>query len=717
MVKENNIIKVNYPKDANSEYNEFLYQEELAKLTGEAFADASTTRSLKNIKETLSKSLKSKYGIKDKEELTNAVNGMLQIHGLSDSHFDMMEQFSKIMSNKLNDVSIDSNANKDACSIKGLLKEIELPFDKLIGYDYLYRTMKELYGQNEAKRLSADMYDLSLALSDSTNILIPYCYALDSTKIVIEGRKFGQLPSKPAKRVSSYIAALCETVHQLSNHLAGAIALGTFFLDITHLLIYKQRVPLDKLMTDIDLRKSIENEMQQFVHSVNHLSRNAMESPFTNVSIFDKEKLMNFIGEDNYRWYFPKHIKVLADNELGDEDGKLSREEFDKFLVDYIFEIQKIFVDLFDKGDPSQNGLQYRFPVVTVNLTKKVNEDSSFYVEEDNELLNYITKKDIARYNIFSSEGTKIASCCRMINDQEMMDQLGSTVNSFGGSGGASLGSHRVVTLNFARIAYEATSYDNFLEILKERTESAAKILKAHKVLLLKLTDLDLHPFVKMGWINLNRMFSTFGVTAINEAKQILIEKFNNSQFDYVADMLQKFSEYSRDAGKEQNIIINREQIPAESMAPKLFKADNILFGNPYNFRPLYSNQFQPNWEQISIAEKMKIEGKYDHYLTGGSIAHLQIGSDITATQARNIIKESIKHGLEHFALNSVYARCLDCGLVEKANWEECPKCNSKKTQHLTRVIGFFTVVENWNKERREHDFPNRKFFNAKELN
>ena len=38
----------------------------------------------------------------------------------------------------------------------------------------LYGVMKDLYGQAEAKVLSGDLYDFSLGLSDSTNILIPY---------------------------------------------------------------------------------------------------------------------------------------------------------------------------------------------------------------------------------------------------------------------------------------------------------------------------------------------------------------------------------------------------------------------------------------------------------------------------------------------------------------------------------------------------------------
>lgn len=711
------IIKVNYPKNYQTEaIVDNTYDEELAKLTAESFANASTTNTLKHIKRALVKTFRKEYGIVDKDELTEKVNAMLALHGLSDDRFDPMGQFAKYMSTQLNDISIDDNANKDSVSIKGTLKELELPFDKLIGYDYLFRTMKELYGKDEAERITGEMYSYALALGDSTNCLIPYCWAFDASKIVMLGRQFGQLPSKPAKRVSSYVAALCETIHQMSSHLAGAVSLGTFFMDVSHLLIYKQRVPYDKLIHNAAFRKQLENEFQQFIHSCNSLSRNGIESPFTNVSIFDKEKISHFISDENYGWYFPKNIKVLADNELGDDNGKISKEAFEKFIVNYIFEVQKVFVDLFDKGDPSQNGINYRFPVVTVNISKHKDENGTLYVDENNELLEYIVKKDISKYNLFTSTGERIASCCRMINDKEMMDQLGSTMNSFGGSGGASLGSHRVVTINFARIAYQANTYDEYKQLLKARVDDASKVLKAHKVLLYKLTDMGLEPFVKLGFIDLGRMFSTFGMLGIYEADIICKDKFGNHEFDYMLDILEAFKEYTIEAGTRESLIVNREEIPGESCAPKLFKADNLLYGNPYNFPELYANQFVPLWNDVTIAEKMRIEGKYERYLSGGVISHLTIGSDVTPTQAKAIIMKAVESNCEHFALNRVISRCTECGTVEKANWEECPHCHSKKVQHMTRVVGFFTLVEQWNKTRREKDFPNRHFYNLKEL-
>lgn len=715
-----NIIKVNYPKDFFDDVNaENLYEEELAKLTSESFANASTTNTLKHIKACLAKRLRKQYNIKDKDELTKKVNDMLDIHGLTDDRFDPMNIFSRFMSNQVNDVSIDDNGNKDSNkAIRSIIKESELAFDKLLGYDYLYRTMKELYGKDEAQRIMGEMFDYSLALGDSTKIMVPYCWALDASKLVMEGRPFGMLKSRPAKSVDSYTDCLCDSVPELSNHLAGAIAIGTLFLDIAHLLIYKQRISLKTLKEDKVFRKYLENRFQKIIHSVNHPSRgDGTESPFTNVSVFDKEKLHGFIGPDNYQWYFPKNIKVLADNELGGENGKISREEFDNFIVDYIFEVQKIFIDFFDKGDPEQNGMQYRFPVATVNMSKhKSANGQNFELDKDNEMLNYIIKKDIARYNIFCSEGSKICSCCRMINDKEMMDSLGSAVNSFGGSGGASLGSHRVVTINFVRIAYEADSYDEFKKILKERVEDAAKVLKAHKVLILKLQEMGLQPFMDRGWISAERFFSTFGVNGIYEADIICKDKFGQLVDDYRADILTVFNEYYRAASKKESIAGNAEQIPAESMAPKLFKSDNMLFGNPYNFPNMYANQFVPTWEKTTIKEKFTIEGKYDSYLNGGSVCHIQIGSDITPSQAKQIIMESVAAGCEHFALNAVYSRCKDCGEVQKARWEECPHCHSENVEHLSRVVGFFVVMESVNKTRRENDWMKRKFINKDEL-
>ena len=1062
-------IKVNYSDKYIQDLDDKQYQAELDKITDKTFADAGTTRTIKNIRETLVKTLKKKYG-KTNGELKSIVDGLLKIHGLHEDNFDYINGFSKYMSSNINDVSIDANANKGEKSIKGVLKDLELSADKIIGYDMLYRTMKELYGQDEAKRLCGEMYDFSLGLSDSSNILIPYCYAIDASKLITTGRDFGTLPSKPSKRLSSYISALCETVHQLASHLAGAVAIGSFFTDCAHLLIYKERIPLSQIKGDKKIRKYIENEFQQFVHSVNFLSRNGNESPFTNISIFDKEKLNTFLSDENYGWLFPNKVQVRVDNNLGGEDYKLSNDEYREFVKDYVFELQKIFVDFFDKGDVINGGINYRFPVVTVNFSKHKNEETGKdELDKDNELLSYMLTKDISKYNIFTSYGTKICSCClssttkvlarvdgyvkyvtvkqlfdiwekskdekvieimgsngftrvinsyailnknhtlnkvtlksglvisttldhpsvkigedgklievqakdlqvgdllpvsknisydnvlggdrdfgrfvglfgaegqyggknetrigfsfhteekelqqfivdfakerlagtshitasdvwpnstlvavnsktacavmrdffvgdlctekrlrskifnmspefrlgflegfiegdghtcdsmrgdygsihianktlgadlvalansinircgyrngsngndciisilhndklklkplqdwkggkgashkstvlndfgdyygiqiekiekiktkkgmhvydftvendnhlfqvangiithncRMINNTELMD-MGASVNSFGGSN-ISLGSHRVVTINFTRLAYETNNYEDYLKLLDERVESAAKVLKAHKVLIKKLSALGLEPFLKNGWINMSHMFSTFGVLGIVEAQQIISQKYGKNDFDYMGDILVKFNEMCRKHSKDNEIVFNVEQIPAESFGVRLAEADRLIYGNPYNLDPLYANQFCALWHDATIYERLDIDGKYNQLLSGGGIVHAQANSKVTSAQAKNIILHAVECGCEHFAINVVYSQCRECHSVVIGNESICPKCGNTSFDHYSRVIGFFTKVEDWNPVRRDWEFKRRKFVDLKQ--
>ncbi len=656
---------------------------------------ATTTRTLRNIKKALIYSLKNEYNIKDKDQLNDLSDFILKMNGLHNCNFDFVSNIEALFNEKLNNISIDENSNKNEKSIKGLMKEVELSVDKAVGFDLLYRTIKELYGKNEAKRLTGLMYDYSLGLSDSSQILTPYCYAIDASKIIIMGREFGQLHSAPCKRLSSYISSLSETIHQLSGHMAGALAIGTFFLDITHILIYKEKYNLDQIREDKNIRKYIENEIQQFVHSVNHLSRNSIESPFSNISIFDRPKLRSLISEKNYGWYFDKIENISLD-------------EKEDYILDYIIEIQNIYMKFFEKGDPLKNGMPYRFPVTTINISKLKNEDGSISIE-DKKFLKDIINPEIFRYNIFTSEGTKTCSCCRLINNSEMLE-LASQSNSFGGTA-VSLGSHRVITTNFNRIAILCDSYENYFERLEKRIEDSAKILKAHKQLITLLTQKGLQPFISNDWIQLNRMFSTFGILGIVEAKEVLCSRFKNlKDIDVIQDILIFFNSKVLEYSEKYSLIGNIEQIPAESYSVRLATVDNKLFNSPYK---IYANQFIPLWDQeSSIWERMDVDGKYNQLLTGGGIVHLSVGEKLTKKQIESLIEYSIKSGCEHFALNPVYSQCEN-NHTSFGKFEKCPICGENIQDYVSRTVGFFTPVSSWKNEKIEYDFKQRKIYSS----
>lgn len=649
--------------------------------------DAATERTLKNIKKTLRASLE-KYEAQDK------LAELLKVHGLHKSNFDYISCIENAISNKINDISIDDNSNKEGKTIEAIHQEVFGSVKKAIGYDMLYRIMKKKYGKEVAKKLSGQMYDFSLMFSDSTNALKPYCYSVNASTLVTTGRPFGQLHSKPAKRVSSYISALSETVHQLASHLAGAVAVGSFFLDIAHILIYKQKIHLDALKENYKTRKSIENEFQQFVHSVNHLSRSSLESPFSNVSIFDKPKLRAMI--EDMSWYFTE------------ENGKDH-----EYVVEYITELQKMFLNFFDKGDPSANGRPYRFPVMTIVMSK---DKEGNIVDKD--MLEDIVNRDIYRYNIFVSEGTKVASCCRLLSDSDMLEHA-SQSNSFGGAA-ISLGSHRVVTINLNRIALEQKSENledslsGYYQTLTERIEDTAKILSAHKDLIKLTNERGLQMFIQNGWIAMSRLFSTFGILGLVEATETMAAKGLTDRDGFKKNVLMLINSKVSEMSKKYGIIGNIEQIPAESMAVKAAKIDRALFGAravPYQ---LYSNQFVPLWEDATIWERLEADGKFNQLITGGGIVHAQIGEKVTPTQARKIVEYAVSCGCEHFALNAIYSECVN-GHVHLGKAYNCKECGDKVKDHMTRVVGFFTRVSAWNPTRRDWEFDKRTFVNLKD--
>ena len=369
------------------------------------FDSSSVNAALTRIKNTLNYSLKENYGIEDPE----ITEKFLHMHGLDKSRFDFINNFETLIEKGIADESVDTNANKSDKSITGFFVEASLPIKKLVGYRYLYRKLKDFYGKKEAKRLSGEMYDMSLALADSTNILSAYCYSINASKLVMEGRPFGSLPSGIPHRVISYINALCETIHQLSNHLAGAIAAGSLFLDIAHVMIYREH----KTLTDLknpEYRKYIENSLQAFVHSVNMLSRNAVESPFTNVSVFDRVKLKALIDDDNMGWYFDKEdiLDGTPDSALADCGDR----DWHDYICDVILELEDIFMDVMDNGDPLHDHRVIEFPVVTFNISRKKNDDATYAFEDPEWVKSFCEKHDIYRYNIYVSEGMKVASCC-----------------------------------------------------------------------------------------------------------------------------------------------------------------------------------------------------------------------------------------------------------------------------------------------------------------
>jgi len=667
-----------------------------------------TSRLQKNISNTLKDNLRHS-GIISEDHIDNVAHELMKVHGMAPANFDFVKNVEMSMSAQFKQDTVagmvDDNSNKTEKTIKQIFADAQASFQKITGYDYLYRAMKELYGKEEAKRLSGLLYSFDLTISDSTQILSVYCYAADFSKLIIEGRPWGVLHSAPAKRVDSYIQQVLETVHEMSNSLAGAIAISTLFFDIAHLIMYADgvntsigKVNLEDIKTNYIVRKTLENLFQTIIHSVNHTSRNGAESPFTNISIFDRTKIKGIYGTMEH---------MFMDTEYLHGDVKVN------YIADLIIELQNIYMNIFEKGDQTKNNRQITFPVSTINMTKVFDEESGKFHVVEQDFLKKIAVREMYRYNINVSAGNRVSMCCRFSNDYDLLKSLmreqAKSVNSFGGEG-IGIGSHRVVPINLNRVALQSKSVKDFEEVLRNRVEDACKVLKAHKELIKFTADKKLQKFISNGWINHNALFSTIGIMASSEMATTLVHKFGNDEdLDFIGIALDIIESSVDEFSSKYEIFGNIEEIPGESMAAKFPKADRAIFGNDVVPNVLYSNQFVPLWEDATIYERMATDGKYQQKLTGGGIVHFQIGSLLTPLQNENLVNDAVEVGCEHFSANPVTCECENGhNTIGDFNTTSCTKCGAEIVSRITRVVGFPTKVENWNKERREWEAPRR---------
>jgi len=601
---------------------------------------------------------------------------MLVFEGLDRDHLDVVEMSKRYFNNgHISDVSIDANANANDAnnrSPNSYYTEVTKSLMKLDGYFLLWKYLKEEHGEEYAQHLLGRLLKGDYYFHDSSGVQQSYCFAYSTSILMGEGRQYGQLKSRAPKRARSFIGQVIETTMDFSQQIMGAVAIGDLFVNYAY---FAKKENLSQ--------KEIENDFQNFVHILSNPYRLSSQSPFTNVSIFDKNNLKSLFG--NY--YYP--------------DGS-------KIDIDYVMEVQMIFAKWFAKGDPA-TGFPYRFPVATAAFL--IDEENDCPLDE--EFLDVISKINLKTglFNIYISNSVgKIASCCRLSND---FNELAGA-DSFG-NGGLNIGSARVVTLNLPRIAYNnKDNKEEFYKALNIKLDEVKDILNIHRVILHKRSNKGFLKFIKpLKWMDIDKMlFSTIGIIGIYECLEIMgIDIRTNEGIEEAQKILSIIKDKSREFTKKYKVGFNVEQIPGESVAIKFAEKDKIMFGEDVVKYTMYSNQFIPLWENFDLYDRVKLDGQFSKILTGGGITHLNVSERLRhPAQMKKLIRFAIESGCEHFAVNYGFGECTDGHVNVVGNSESCPECGKSIEDYYTRVIGYFVPVSSWHKTRREWEYPRRKF-------
>lgn len=344
----------------------------------------------------------------------------------------------------------------------------------------------------------------------------------------------------------------------------------------------------------------------------------------------------------------------------------------------------------------------FTFPVNTMSL---LYQNGDFV---DPEFAEWAIKHNMkwSDSNIFVDDSVNsLSNCCRLKSDIRDLGYF----NSIGGTA-LKVGSVKVNTINLARLALDTETEEEYIEELKKRTEICLEALDCVRHIIKRNVEKGLLPNFSYGLIDFTYLYNTIGFIGVYET----MKKFGYTKVDQLGNTFytdaasafgKKIFETMRqvaDAFIEKNRCdykINTEQIPGESAAAKLMKKDKFFYpeANIYDL-PLYGNQFMPLGIKTTLQERIRVQALFDGFCNGGSILHANIDAPFDSYEkALKMVKYIADQGVTYFAFNTKIQACEENHAFYGTT---CPICGKPIATEYTRIVGFYTPIRTWSKER-----------------
>ena len=601
---------------------------------------------------------------------------MAYLNGFGDkqlSYTDFIDNF--IDKDTVADVSVDGNSNVGNKDMRTLMNEMPKPHRKLLAYNKIYYEMNKKYGFKAANEWLEKEWTKALYMHDGdTSTYIHYCFAYDLKDVAEKGLFFlNNFNAEPPKHLSTFVDFLKEFISLAANSSSVAVGLP----NLIPYMYYFWKKDCETGYATKSPEYYAQQQIQRFVYAVNQpYVRDGMQSAFTNCSVFDMSYLEALFGGSQ----FP--------------DGS--------FMIDDLKEIQdfqKVFMETI--ADIRSHNM-FTFPVLTISLLRK---NGKF---EDEEFARWgIEHNRIwSDSNLFIDDSVNsLSNCCRLKSNIEDLGYF----NSIGGTA-LKVGSVKVSTVNLARLALEYPGEeDEYLIALKELVELDCKALDCVRNIIVRNVEKGLLPNFSKGIVDFDHLYNTVGIIGIYETMKTFgytrVDELGNTYYTKEADAFGKrifemIHAVKDNFAADKDYKINIEQIPGESAAAKMQIADEFFFPDTVvKDLPLYGNQFIPLGIKTTMIERIRIASLFDSYCNGGSIAHLNIDAPFDSFEkAWDAVNYIADQGLTYFAFNT---KIQACEHNHAFYGKKCPICGGDVATEYTRIVGFYTPIKSWSKERK----------------
>lgn len=524
-------------------------------------------------------------------------------------------------------------------------------------------------------------------LHDLGFIIRPYCggHSLEYIK------KFGlRLPnitsvSKPAKHAEVLVGHMVKMASALQGHYAGAVgweAVNVFFAPYLEGKTYEE----------------IKQVAQMLIFEFNQLAgARGSQVVFTDFNLY---------------YNIPRHF---ADTPAIGPGGRYTG----KTYKEYEHEAQQFVRAMFEcylKGDATGKTFVFPKPLLHIN-------DDFFATQGWEEFLDLacrVASHQGITYFVFDrGDEVTVSQCCRLklkLSPEDLDQTKTPEIMRFSAL--------QNVTVNLPRIAYKAQGNDAalFMElgralelVAKAHVQKRAFIQELFDLghdgpLGLLTQDLDGSPYLRMdqltylaGLIGLNEMVETHTGQQLHESDAAL--KFG-------LKVISAMSLKCRELSERYGIKMVLEESPAESAGYRLAKLDMkywpaqtaaVVKGDLANENYYYTNSIHLAVDApVDYIERVEKQSRFHPLIDAGAIVHVWLGeSEPDPGSIASFVTKTFRNTqCSQIAFSPEFTVCEACDRTSRGLLAQCPLCGSMSVYGVTRIVGYFSKIQTWNRSK-----------------
>ncbi|MCL2026091.1 MAG: ATP cone domain-containing protein [Leptospirales bacterium] len=375
-------------------------------------------------------------------------------------------------------------------------------------------------------------------------------------------------------------------------------------------------------------------------------------------------------------------------------------------------------LEVWKAGD--RNGRVFEFPKCDFHVSEESFQDPAQL--EILEAACETASRNGSVYFIFDRDQVTLSACCRLrttISDNYMLMHPESM--RFCG--------FQNVTINIPHAAYLAASdgkktFDGLMEKIYESMDMAIEGHLRKKEFVENYMMKQGGPLWQIGkessdgkeYVDLDSATYIIGLIGVNDAVKFLTGKEMHESpdavkmaIDIVAFMNVRLREYTSAYGLKFTL----EESPAESAARRLAKTDmlyypmyakDIVKGSVDDDTIYYTNSIHLSAEcDAGIVERIRVQGLFHGLIESGAITHAFVGEERPSKDSIfALVKNTFfKTQSAQLTISPEFSYCRSCRNEMKGVAEKCSLCNSSDIDSISRIVGYYSVINDWNKSKK----------------